>query len=130
MLTQTHRPGSYNEKRACFTFHTGLIMAQVKDPVCGMMVDSDATAATSSYRGQTYYFCSTACQRKFDADPAQYAGTSADGASPGRPTEELERHEPPYTKSGGMVAPKFGSAGSGGAEHERLPEAHDDREAR
>jgi hypothetical protein len=40
-------------------------------------------------------------------------------------TEELERHEPPYTKAGGMVAPKFGSAGSGGAEYERGPEMHD-----
>lgn len=105
-------------------------MAQVKDPVCGMMVDSDTAAGSSSYRGKTYYFCSTTCQRQFDADPAQYAGRSADDASPSRPTEELERHEPPYTKSGGMVAPKFGSAGSGGAEYERLPEAHDDREAR
>jgi hypothetical protein len=36
-----------------------------------------------------------------------------------------EQHEPPYTKSGGIVAPKFGSAGSGGAEHEPGPERHD-----
>jgi len=42
-----------------------------------------------------------------------------------RPTEGLERHEPPYTKSDGMVAPKFGAAGGGGAEHERTPERHD-----
>lgn len=53
------------------------------------------------------------------------------GANGGRPLpaeprdEELERHEPPYTKAGGMVAPKFGSAGSGGAEYERGPEMHD-----
>lgn len=40
-------------------------------------------------------------------------------------TEPLERHEPPYTKSDGIVAPKFGSAGSGGAEYERGPEMHD-----
>lgn len=43
----------------------------------------------------------------------------------GKRAEELERHEPPYTKSGGIVAPKFGSAGSGGAEYERGPETHD-----
>lgn len=43
---------------------------------------------------------------------------------------ELERHEPPYTKWGALVAPKFGAAGSGGAEYERLPEAHDDHENR
>lgn len=41
------------------------------------------------------------------------------------PDEPLERHEPPYTKSDGIVAPKFGAAGSGGAEHERGPEMHD-----
>ena len=35
-----------------------------------------------------------------------------------------ERHEPPYTRTGWFVAPKFGAAGSGGLEYERLPEAH------
>jgi predicted small metal-binding protein len=38
--------------------------------------------------------------------------------------EPLERHEPPYTTTGGITAPKFGSAGSGGLEYERLPERH------
>ena len=32
--------------------------------------------------------------------------------------------KPPYTKSDGIVAPKFGAAGSGGAEYERGPETH------
>lgn len=36
----------------------------------------------------------------------------------------LERHEPPYTVTGWLVAPKFGAAASGGFEYERLPEAH------
>ena len=53
-------------------------------------------------------------------------GDAADGTVPagGRATR-LEQHEPPYTKSDGMVAPKFGAAGSGGAEYERTPEMHD-----
>lgn len=38
----------------------------------------------------------------------------------------LEAHEPPFTSQGGITAPKFGSAGSGGLEYERLPERHDD----
>lgn len=43
--------------------------------------------------------------------------------------EELEKHEPPHTTDP-IPAPKFGSAGSGGAEFERLPEQHDEgREA-
>ncbi len=43
---------------------------------------------------------------------------------PGRGSriETLPPPEPPYTKSDGMVAPKFGSAGSGGAEHEPVGE--------
>ncbi|HEY1267049.1 MAG TPA: YHS domain-containing protein, partial [Candidatus Binatia bacterium] len=28
-----------------------------KDPVCGMNVEESKAAATSSYKGQTYYFC-------------------------------------------------------------------------
>jgi hypothetical protein len=37
---------------------------------------------------------------------------------------EFEQHEPPFTKAGGIVAPKFGAAGSGGLEYERIPEQH------
>lgn len=40
--------------------------------------------------------------------------------------EPLERHEPPYTTTRNFTAPKFGSAGSGGLEYERIPEQHDD----
>ena len=42
-----------------------------------------------------------------------------------RHDEELERHEPPRTPTGPVTAPKFGSAGSGGAEYERLPEQYE-----
>ena len=44
--------------------------------------------------------------------------------------DEMERHEPPYTTTGGISAPKFGSAGSGGLEYERLPERHGPDEPR
>ena len=44
----------------------------MKDPVCGMTVDAAKAAGTSEYQGQTYYFCSTACKAKFDANPGQY----------------------------------------------------------
>lgn len=43
-----------------------------------------------------------------------------------RHEEEMERHEPPHTTTGPLTAPKFGSAGSGGAEYEPLPEQHDE----
>lgn len=45
----------------------------VKDPVCGMMIDSQTAAASQNYNGKTYYFCSDNCAKSFAADPAKYA---------------------------------------------------------
>ena len=98
-------------------------MAQVKDPVCGMTIDSDKAAAQSQYQGRTFYFCSAQCKKQFDATPDRFAANS--GSATADRAETLEQHEPRFTKAGGMVSPKFGSAGSGGAEYERLPERHD-----
>lgn len=99
----------------------------IKDPICGMMVDPGSAPGRSRFEGTTYYFCSVACLRHFEAEPARYAdGSTSTTTSTTTPAADLERHEPPYTKWGGLVAPKFGAAGSGGSEYERLPEAHDD----
>ena len=38
----------------------------VRDPVCGMMVDA-ATALRSDIGGRTFFFCSSGCQRTFEA---------------------------------------------------------------
>ncbi|MEE8472813.1 MAG: YHS domain-containing protein [Dehalococcoidia bacterium] len=43
-----------------------------KDPVCEMDVDEKAAAATSEYKGTTYYFCAVGCQRAFEKDPEKY----------------------------------------------------------
>ncbi len=43
-----------------------------KDPVCGMNVEENKAAATSSYKGQTYYFCAKVCKKSFDKDPEKY----------------------------------------------------------
>jgi len=51
-------------------------MATVKDVVCGMEIDPKSAAATEEYRGQTYYFCSTACHDKFMAEPEKYVKSS------------------------------------------------------
>lgn len=45
-----------------------------KDLVCGMTVKPAEARFKSEYRGKTYYFCSESCKRKFDGDPARYAG--------------------------------------------------------
>jgi YHS domain-containing protein len=50
-----------------------------KDPVCGMDVDVNTSAAKSDYQGQTYYFCAPACKVQFDKDPAKYANGTATG---------------------------------------------------
>ncbi len=80
-------------------------MDPVKDPVCGMTVDS-ANSIRMTYNARDYYFCSTSCSRAFQVDPARYTDHS----------------DAPYTVSGGMAAPRFGSAGSGGLENEPAPE--------
>jgi Cu+-exporting ATPase len=55
------------------------------DPVCGMEVDEQQTAATSEYQGTTYYFCAPGCKRQFDRDPERYVGTQPGlGEEPGQ----------------------------------------------
>ena len=48
-------------------------MTTHKDPICGMQVEELDAAGQSEYEGKTYYFCSTGCKAKFEADPAEYA---------------------------------------------------------
>jgi YHS domain-containing protein len=45
---------------------------QVKDVVCGMMVDPDTAAAKVTYQGKTYYFCAPGCKAAFERDPQKY----------------------------------------------------------
>src|SRR5262245_45726711 len=97
---------------------------QHRDPVCGMTVDSATAAAESTYGSHHFYFCSKSCRDRFDADPASFTGASRTSGE----REELEQHEPPITSKDGFVSPKFGSAGSGGAEYERIPEQHKDKD--
>ena len=39
------------------------------DPVCHMDIDPKTAAATSEYKGVTYYFCARGCKLDFDDDP-------------------------------------------------------------
>lgn len=45
---------------------------QVKDLVCGMMVDPETAKLKSEHMGQTYYFCSPRCKSAFDREPMKY----------------------------------------------------------
>ncbi len=48
-----------------------------RDPVCNMQVDEKDAAAKANYAGETFYFCSEDCKRKFEQDPQKYAGQAA-----------------------------------------------------
>lgn len=43
----------------------------IKDPVCGMFVDSQ-TSISSRHMGKTFHFCSAACKGNFDKEPMKY----------------------------------------------------------
>ncbi len=42
------------------------------DPICDMNVEAGNAAGKVDYNGQTYYFCSTHCEKLFQTDPAKY----------------------------------------------------------
>ena len=60
-----------------------------KDPVCGMEVSPSKAAGSTKYKGETYYFCSLACKKKFDADPARFLRPEPEAP----PTKEIEKEE-------------------------------------
>jgi Cu+-exporting ATPase len=49
----------------------------VKDPVCGMDIETATAAEQTEYKGQTFYFCGSKCKEKFDLKPDQYLGQPA-----------------------------------------------------
>ena len=42
------------------------------DPVCGMDIEPADAAGTSTYKGETIYFCNPHCKERFDADPEPF----------------------------------------------------------
>ncbi|WP_449469310.1 heavy metal translocating P-type ATPase [Sphingobium chungangianum] len=54
--------------------HASMAEQNVRDPVCGMLVDPHGTAHRAEHGGKTFYFCSSKCQAKFAADPLRYIG--------------------------------------------------------
>lgn len=59
-----------------------MVKDKVKDPVCGMEIDSAAAAAKRNIDGSDYYFCSDHCAATFDADPHQYMHGAVTESSP------------------------------------------------
>ena len=66
------------------------------DPVCGMHVDDEERAPSSSLGDRRYLFCSPSCKQKFDADPQRYTQVAAQRApesafTPGRFTKDIAK---------------------------------------
>jgi len=57
------------------------------DPVCGVQLDEKKALASSTHKGQHYFFCGQACKDKFDQNPERYIG-----AQPNTPKHEPEPH--------------------------------------
>jgi len=49
----------------------------VKDPVCGMDVDSNNLKFQSVYNEKIYVFCSSYCKKSFDENPDKYINNHA-----------------------------------------------------
>jgi len=52
-----------------------------RDPVCGMMVATDAPLRTA-YQGSTYVFCSPRCLERFQEDPRKYVAKAGESVAP------------------------------------------------
>ncbi len=55
-----------------------------RDPVCGMEVEEQDAAASVTYAGRTYLFCSPHCASRFREHPEAFAGEEAPGDAAAR----------------------------------------------
>ena len=79
----------------------------VKDPVCRMTTDSDTTPFRETVNGKTYYFCSEACQAKFDKSPASYVTLQAALAEGIRRHYTVKLTAPPHPAAQTLVPLTF-----------------------
>jgi len=52
--------------------HVAPVAGSAKDRVCGMAVDPQKTPHRTTHAATDYFFCSSGCRTKFEADPARY----------------------------------------------------------
>ncbi|MBX9910656.1 MAG: HAD-IC family P-type ATPase, partial [Beijerinckiaceae bacterium] len=50
----------------------------VKDPVCGMMVDPQSASYRMQHGGHPFYFCSARCRNQFERDPRRYLSSATE----------------------------------------------------
>ncbi len=90
----------------CLSFSHPASAHDVKDPVCRMSTDTDTTPYRETVGGKTYYFCSAACQARFDKSPASYL-TLAQRLLKGHRTYSLTLFTSPHPVAGQPVALTF-----------------------
>jgi YHS domain-containing protein len=49
------------------------MVAQTKDPVCGMNVDADHAQYKAEHQGKKYAFCCQQCMDRFKKNPNQFS---------------------------------------------------------
>jgi Cu+-exporting ATPase len=79
------------------------------DPVCGMTVNSAATAGSYEYKGKTYYFCSAQCLQKFRDDPEAILNPKPQ-PQPAAGVEYTCPMDPEVVQIGAGACPKCGMA--------------------
>jgi len=76
-----------------------MMSTTVKDVVCGMDISTDTKFHTQK-GDETYYFCSTSCQEKFDKNPESYMEKEIDESCPScKPIFTPEPHVHHHTHS-------------------------------
>ncbi len=68
------------------------------DPVCGMTVDPLKAAGSLAYKGANFYFCSTHCLKRFQADPEAFISNSPQPST--MPPVRISRTRPSTADSG------------------------------
>ena len=84
------------------------------DPVCNMTIGDKEAVAISTYKGETYYFCSKSCKDDFDKNPEEFTGHSDTTSFPKESVKLLGSFtcpmHPEVRKEGPGACPKCGMA--------------------
>lgn len=67
-----HKGHKHDHSRHGSNEHGSNMSTIVKDPVCGMDVDSTTSKRKFNFKNEDYYFCSDSCLKKFSQNPESY----------------------------------------------------------
>lgn len=75
------------------------------DPVCGMTVQPESAAGSFDYQGNTYYFCSTHCLRKFSENPEQFLSQPVQSMAAQPVSIQRAKSQPDSTEANSYTCP-------------------------